>query len=833
MNDVLRAASSITELLADPVRARSAERLLPPDGRRSVLDRLASLSAQLLGSPSAQVSLLAAQQTVVAGAGEAFHAVGVCGDLEDSLCSVTAASRVPLVVSVAALDDRVRALPPVTSGAVGSYLGVPLLNGEGACVGALCVFGPEPREWRGDDLTTLTQLATAVMAELELAALAAEFDHERNRWELALDAAEVGSFDWDFRSGALHWDRRMKVVFGFDPDKESTPDIDTAMNLIDPQDRPQVEERISAAVASCGTYRSDYRIRVASGETRWIAARGRVVAGPGGEAERMLGTAQDITELRTARDEAARLINSMITGFLSMDREWRVTYLNAAGSAAVGYSAEELVGQNLWDAFPGLAELEFGREYQRAATTGETVDFEAYYPHLEAWFDVRAVPGHDGLVVYFTDITQRRAHQEAAAEAARNGRLLARAAEALVETDIDEAIAQLALALVPDLACWTLVTVRDETGRFHELGRAHADAEMLPALEAFVGPLLEAFTEDAALSIVTRTGEPLLVEDYMTTTFTASLSNDSMREQLKALQPERILTVPIVGSRTTMGGITLVRGPERGSWSAEETATAVEIGRRAGSALEKAQLVRDQRQLFETLQNSLLSPPTISPDAEIAVRYRPAALDVAVGGDWHDSFLLRDGATKLVVGDVSGHDREAAAAMGQVRALLRGTAYAVSGPCDKVLTALDEAMDGLDIDTLATCVLAKITAPSTGMRVLEWSNAGHPPPVLVTPGQEPTLLARVPELLLGIDPTAARSTHTLELQDDSLVLLYTDGLVERRGEDLDAGLARLLHVMGRLRGLPLDELCDELLLTMAPDPQDDVVLLAARVVPRR
>ena len=215
------------------------------------------------------------------------------------------------------------------------------------------------------------------------------------------------------------------------------------------------------------------------------------------------------------------------------------------------------------------------------------------------------------------------------------------------------------------------------------------------------------------------------------------------------------------------------------------------------------------------------------------MRYRPAALDVAVGGDWHDSFLLRDGATKLVVGDVSGHDREAAAAMGQVRALLRGTAYAVSGPCDKVLTALDEAMDGLDIDTLATCVLAKITAPSTGMRVLEWSNAGHPPPVLVTPGQEPTLLARVPELLLGIDPTAARSTHTLELQDDSLVLLYTDGLVERRGEDLDAGLARLLHVMGRLRGLPLDELCDELLLTMAPDPQDDVVLLAARVVPRR
>ena len=114
-------SATFTELLADPVRARSAERLLPPEGRRSALDRLASLAAQLVGAPSAQVSLLATEQTVVAGAGEAFHHVGVRGDLEDSLCSVTAASRAPLVVGATALDERVRMLPPVTSGVVGSY----------------------------------------------------------------------------------------------------------------------------------------------------------------------------------------------------------------------------------------------------------------------------------------------------------------------------------------------------------------------------------------------------------------------------------------------------------------------------------------------------------------------------------------------------------------------------------------------------------------------------------------------------------------------------------------------------------------------------------------
>lgn len=115
--------------------------------------------------------------------------------------------------------------------------------------------------------------------------------------------------------------------------------------------------------------------------------------------------------------------------------------------------------------------------------------------------------------------------------------------------------------------------------------------------------------------------------------------------------------------------------------------------------------------------------------------------------------------------------------------------------------------------------------------MFEWSNAGHPPPVLVAPGQAPSLLAREPELLLGLDPAAARSAHEVELPDGPLVLLYTDGLVERRDEGLDAGLARLLDVLGDLEGLPLDELCDQLLVTMAPDPQDDVVLLAVRLTP--
>lgn len=149
----------------------------------------------------------------------------------------------------------------------------------------------------------------------------------------------------------------------------------------------------------------------------------------------------------------------------------------------------------------------------------------------------------------------------------------------------------------------------DLAGRFHELGRAHADADKLPSLDAFVGPMLEAITETTALSTVTRTGEPLLVEDYMASQLPPSLATDSARDQLRALAPDRILMVPIAGNRATLGAMTLVRSAGRGAWTADETATAVEIGRRAGGAWENAQLVRQQRRLSEALQNSLLSTP--------------------------------------------------------------------------------------------------------------------------------------------------------------------------------------------------------------------------------
>ena len=138
-----------------------------------------------------------------------------------------------------------------------------------------------------------------------------------------------------------------------------------------------------------------------------------------------------------------------------------------------------------------------------------------------------------------------------------------------------------------------------------------------------------------------------------------------------------------------------------------------------------------------------------------------------VGGDWYDAFVTASGSTMLVVGDVSGHDQIAAATMGQVRNVLRGLAFdSEDGPAD-LLRRLDKALNGLELDTLATAVLARVEQPedyrADGRRRLRWTNAGHLPPLLREPDGTVHRLERGPDLLLGLIRGAERSEHTVDL----------------------------------------------------------------------
>ncbi|HSU00392.1 MAG TPA: PP2C family protein-serine/threonine phosphatase, partial [Geodermatophilus sp.] len=230
-------------------------------------------------------------------------------------------------------------------------------------------------------------------------------------------------------------------------------------------------------------------------------------------------------------------------------------------------------------------------------------------------------------------------------------------------------------------------------------------------------------------------------------------------------------------------------------------------------------------------------PP--APDAaEIVVRYRPAVEVAQVGGDWYDAFVQPSGTTMLVIGDVVGHDTEAAAAMGQLRGLLRGIAYRDGVGPAQVLSDLDAAVQGLGMRTMATAAVARVEQSpeqrDAGLTTLRWSNAGHPPPlVLHTDGRVEALAAERPELMLGVDPAASRSESVLTVRRGTTLLLYTDGLVEGRDLPLDEGIGRLSAALADLGDQPLERLCDAVIERLRPEGlQDDIALVAIRLHPQ-
>ncbi|MEO6205563.1 MAG: SpoIIE family protein phosphatase [Mycobacteriales bacterium] len=825
---------------ADASLHDQAQRLLPRPAGSPELGRLTDLAAQLLSASgptvSVQVSMLTDVQTIAGGSGPDAPAVGSQGPLADSLCTVTATLGAPLVVPAAAEDARVAHLSPVTIGVVGAYLGVPIFSLSGEAVGALCAYSRQPRAWSDSDRQVLEGLASAVLTQLELDAISGEYRNSQLRWGVAIDAAGIGSFDWDMPTGRLDWDQRMQTLFGFLPG-EFEPHIDRGFERIHPEDRPRVDAAIAAAVHVCGDYRAEFRVVMPGGDLRWVAARGRAFAGPDGSAAQLIGTAYDITEVRTARDDAARLLETMATGFASVDKQWTFTYLNAEGARVAGSSAEQLVGRNLWEAFPGIEESEFGELYRHAVATGETGQLEAYYAHLDSWFEVRAVPDSSGLGLYFLDVTPRRRSQERAEATASRLELIARVSKELAAAGLDaqRAVARLAQALVPALADGCVVSLVAETGDLIDVGCWHADPQRRPLLETLVAQRNVDRREAGALPEAQRTGRPVIISSGLTEQLLPQLGSIGAREALTLLAPESVVVLPLTARDEVVGVLALLRGADRPCMSDEEITTAEEVAARAGAALESARLYTEQRHLATALQESLLTKPPEPDHCQIVVRYVPASQLASVGGDWYDSFLQPDGATVLVIGDVMGHDTVAAAAMGQVRGLLRGIAWHSGAAPAIVLSGLDAAMEGLQVDTTASVIVARLEQTdeeeARGVTRLRWSNAGHPPPMVINPdGSVLPLPGTDVDLLLGIDPSSPRTESVVVLDRGSTVLLYTDGLVERRGQDLDAGLAQLREVLGELADRPLDELCALLLSRMLADAvEDDVALIAVRL----
>ncbi len=827
-----RAAAEV--LQADVPRTRAARRLRLRDAN-VVLDRLGELAARLLGAPLAQISLLDDVEVVVAGTGLPPGTVGRESPLEATACAVPAAEGAPVVVPDVRDEPRAADLPQVRAGIVAAYLGVPMVDSEGFTVGVLCVAALEPRPWSDADVATLRQLAAAAVSELELAALRTEYEGDRLRWSLAVDAGGIGTFDWDLQTGELAWDARLVEMFGYAPGDfgGTIEDFDARVH---PDDLPRVRDALQASIASCGDFAAEYRVVWPSGETLWLQARGRTLADESGRAARVLGAAYDTTAERAAGMLVTRVLEAMPAGFLSLDREWRFTHVNAEAERLLGASREELLGQELWTAFPATADGVFEESYRTAVRTGEPVQFDAHYPApLDGWYEVRAWPSPEGLSVYFLEVTERRRVQDRAERAAQRLALLAQvSAELAGALDAQTAMAHLPRLVVPALAEWCIVTVVDPDGRPRDVGYWHTVPAARALVERYAAVRLDSMPATAPIMRALLTGEPVMERADAVRTL---LSDGEAHDLLTALDPESAISLPLRGRDRTLGVMTLYH---RRGWTPrdEDLATAQDVADRAGMALDNARLYEQQQALAEGLQRSLLTEPPEPDHAEIAVRYLPAAEAARVGGDWYDAFLQPSGTTMLVIGDVVGHDTAAAAAMGQLRSLLRGIATYSDARPGEVLRGLDASMAVLQTHVLATATVARLEQTdderARGVTRMVWANAGHLPPLVIDPdGSVTELVSWRGDLLLGVDPDTRREESVVTLDRGATVLMFTDGLIERRDADLDAGLARLRATLSELAGRPLRELLDELLERLVDGrPEDDVALVAVRLHPQ-
>ena len=545
----------------------------------------------------------------------------------------------------------------------------------------------------------------------------------------------------------------------------------------------------------------------------------------------------DPAAVRRSADGAtwSGFLETMPAAFCFLDTHWRFRYVNAEAERLLAAAAPTSSASRCGTAFPGLTgSVDRADATASAVATGRPDDLRdrrtAARPRQ--WFEVRVWPGPDGLALYVLDVTDRRGRRGGRPPRRRRApRCSAQvSAELAGELDTESALARLAQLVVPVLTDGCIVTVVDREGRARDVGSWHADPARRPLMAA-VHP------RPAGHPAQRLPGRPGAATP-------ARRSTESVDAVLELMPPgpgPRPAGRPRPGDG---GGAAADRGgphgrrphplpgrrpqpQRRGPGDRPPGRRRGRPGRRAGAPAEPAGPARRGAPAQPAHRSAASWATPQSSCATSRPRRRPAS-----GGDWYDAFPQRDGAPVVVIGDVVGHDTAAAAAMGQLRGLLRGIAhYSGAGPAE-VLRGLDEAIADMHTDTLATAAVARLERRRRRRRAggrLRWANAGPPAadPDRARTARSRCSAARSATCARGGPHGRARGVGRRRSPPGTTVLLYTDGLVERRGSTIDEGIDRLVDQLGELAGPPLDELCDALLDGCCRGtPQDDVAIVA-------
>jgi PAS domain S-box-containing protein len=522
-----------------------------------------------------------------------------------------------------------------------------------------------------------------------------------------------------------------------------------------------------------------------------------------------------------------------------------LVWMNPAFARITGYSFEETVGRNCRFLQGPATDRDTVRAMRRALDSQQsiTVTLLNYRKDGTAfWNEVSMSPVFDGegtltnFVGVQADVTARvqaEAEREAAYRAAERAQsrlaVLAGVSAALSTTlDVGEALHRMAAELVPAFADWCAVDLPEPQG-VRRVAVAHKDPARVPAVRAV---LPTAGVRGTVVSAVLAAGQPQLFSEIDDATLAEVGGPPERVALLREIGVTSGLVVPLRARSRVLGALTLgLTGGER-RYDQEDLEMAADIGRRAGLAVDNAQLFGREHEVAVALQRSMLPRVPRVPGLEISAHYFAGSERADVGGDWYDVLPLPDGSVGVAVGDVMGHDLIAAAAMGQLRSVLRSYAWEGHRPSE-VLERLDRLVQGLGMAQLATCVYGRLLPVEDGA-LLRYANAGHLPPVVQRRTGEVEVLDGGKSVLIGAPGGASeggRPDGSAFIPRGATLILYTDGLVEDRETDVDAGVARLCSLIaGHDPALGVSTLCDRLLDELLTGPRtDDAAVIAVQI----
>ncbi|WP_214410103.1 ATP-binding SpoIIE family protein phosphatase [Sphaerisporangium fuscum] len=546
--------------------------------------------------------------------------------------------------------------------------------------------------------------------------------------------------------------------------------------------------------------------------------------------DRLRGTSPlwDAAQARAALDRVAGAVRYMSDGFVVMDADGRITFLNLEAERLLGPS-RRLLGAVLWE-LPAITAPDLENRCRRALREGTPNGFDVEWPSDGRCYHLRLVPVPDGLTLFITDVTEKRRREAeeleearmVAERAAHMGDLTRALASALTLHDVVTVAAD---RLGPLFDATGLTVHLLEEGRPRLIGLSGYPEEAVDLLDARYPPKIN------AVSRTLETRAPIFVsspEEYLRLF-------PELTELLSVSGKQAWVYLPLIASDRPIGCwcISFSR-PRR--FPEEERTLLNALSGMIAHALERARLYEAEHARAQELQRGLLPRelPAL-PALAAAARYLPAGKEMEVGGDWYDIIPLSSERVAVVIGDVMGHGVPEAVTMGRLRTAVH-TLADLELPPEEILYHLNDLVTNLGDDSFATCLYALYDPSTRGCTI---ASAGHPPPAVVHPDGT----AHFPDIPVNPPLGAAQppfETFDMRLPDDALLVLYTDGLVESAVRDIDEGMTLLVRTLAaawrqsalRPGDEELDRVCDHVTSALLPAEQqttDDAALLVARI----